>query len=94
MEKCYDFFVEEFFFFEFLELLDMIEKGYLSILVMLLNLNVSFGFREIIEKDKLNYLVNDIIVNINILINDFRSMRFVSGEYNFIIEFFILREDL
>ncbi|OOM09097.1 helicase C-terminal domain-containing protein [Clostridium saccharobutylicum] len=94
MEKCYDFFAEEFSSFEFLELLDMIEKGHPSILAMLLNLNASFGFRETIEKDKLNYLVNDIIVNINILINDFRSMRLVTGEYNFTTEFFIPREDL
>ncbi|MCE5221381.1 MAG: DEAD/DEAH box helicase [Clostridium sp.] len=94
MEKCYDFFAEEFSSFEFLQLLDMIEKGHPSIIAMLLSLNASYGCRETIEKDKLTYLVNDIIVNINILINDFRSMRLVSGEYNFNTEFFIPREDL
>lgn len=94
MEKCYDFFAEEFSSAKLIELLEMIEKGHPSILGMLLSLNASFGFRETIEKDKLNYLANDIIVNINILLNDFRSMRLISGEYNFTTEFFIPREDL
>lgn len=94
MEKCYDFFAEEFSSSEFLELLDMIEKGHPSILAMLLNLNGSFGYRETIEKDKLKYLVNEITVNINILLNDFRSMRLSNGEYNFNTEFFLPRDDL
>ena len=94
MEKCYDFFAEEFSSIEFFELLDMIEKGHPSILAMLLSLNASYGYRETIEKDKLIYLVNDITVNINILINNFRTMRLVSGEYNFNTEFFIPRDDL
>ncbi|WP_297425493.1 helicase C-terminal domain-containing protein [Clostridium sp.] len=94
MEKCYDFFLEEFSSAKLIELLEMIEKGHPSILSMLLSLNASFGYRETIEKEKLVYLVNDIIVNINILLNDFRSMRLVSGEYNFTTEFFIPRDDL
>ncbi|MDR3595269.1 helicase C-terminal domain-containing protein [Clostridium sp.] len=94
MEKCYDFFAEEFSSYQFLELLDLIEKGHPSIIAMLLNLNASYGYRETIEKDRIVYLVNEIIVNINILLNDFRSMRLVSGEYNFTTEFFIPREDL
>ena len=94
MEKCYDFFAEEFSSFEFLELLDLIEKGHPSIIALLLSLNASFGFRETIEKDKLTYLVNEITININILLNDFRSMRLVGGEYNFNTEFFIPRDDL
>lgn len=94
MEKCYDFFAEEFSYLEFLELLDLIEKGHPSIIALLLNLNASFGYRETIEKDKLTYLVNEITINTNILLNDFRSMRLVSGEYNFNTEFFIPRDDL
>ncbi|WP_238917330.1 helicase C-terminal domain-containing protein [Clostridium sp. YIM B02555] len=94
MEKCYDFFAEEFYSIQFLELLDMVEKGHPSIIAMLLSLNASYGHRETIEKDKLVYLVNDIVININILMNDFRSMRLVSGEYNFTTEFFIPRDDL
>ncbi|NRW91817.1 Rad3-related DNA helicase [Clostridium beijerinckii] len=94
MEKCYDFFAEEFSSAEFIQLLDLIEKGHPSIIAMLLTLNASFGYRETIEKDKIVYLANDIIVNINILLNDFRSLRLISGEYNFTTEFFIPREDL
>lgn len=94
MEKCYDFFAEEFSSNEFLELLDIIEKGHPSIIAMLLNLNASFGYRETIEKDKLIYLVNDIIVNINMLMNNFRSMRLCDGKYNFTTEFFLPRYDL
>lgn len=94
MEKCYDFFAEEFSSREFLEMLDIIDKGHPNIIGLLLNLNASFGFRETIEKDKIIYLVNEIIVNINILMNDFRSMRLISGEYDFNTEFFIPRDDL
>lgn len=94
MEKCYDFFAEEFTSSEFLESLDMIDKGHPNIIGLLLNLNASFGFRETIEKDKIMYLVNEIIVNLNILMNDFRTMRLVSGEYDFNTEFFIPRDDL
>ncbi|MBN7575761.1 exonuclease [Clostridium sp. 2-1] len=94
MEKCYDFFAEEFSSAEFIQLLDLIDKGHPSIIAMLLTLNASFGYRETIEKDKIMYLVNDIIVNINILLNDFRSLRLISGEYNFTTEFFLPREDL
>jgi len=94
MEKCYDFFAEEFSTAEFIELLDLIDKGHPSIIAMLLTLNAGFGYRETIEKDKIMYLTNDIIVNINILLNDFRSLRLISGEYNFTTEFFIPREDL
>ncbi|NYC73634.1 hypothetical protein DE167_004200 [Clostridium beijerinckii] len=68
-------------------MLDLIEKGHPSIIAMLLTLNASYGYRETIEKDKIMYLANDIIVNINILLNDFRSIRLVSGEYNFTTEF-------
>jgi len=72
----------------------MLEKGHPSIIAMLLTLNASFGYRETIEKDKLTYLSSEITVNISILLNEFRSMRLVSGEYNFNTEFFIPREDL
>lgn len=94
MEKCYDFFAEEFSSNEFLEILDIIEKGHPSILSMLLTLNASFGYRETIEIDKLKYLVNEITVNINILLNNFRSMRLSNGEYNFTTEFFLPRDEL
>jgi ATP-dependent DNA helicase DinG len=94
MEKCYDFFAEEFSYLQFLELLDMLEKGHPSVIGMLISLNGSYGYRETIEKDKLTYLTSEIIVNMNILLNDFRSMRLVSGEYNFTTEFFLPREEL
>lgn len=94
MEKCYDFFAEEFCYKEFLELLDTIENGHPSIIMLLNSLNLSYGYRETIEKDKLVYLVKEIIVNMNIILNDFRSMRLVSGEYNFNTEFFVPRDDL
>lgn len=94
MEKCYDFFAEEFSSMEFLEKLDMIDKGHPNIIWLLQNLNGSYGFRETIEKDKIMHLVNDIIVNLNLLMNDFRTMRLASGEYGFVTEFFIPRDEL
>lgn len=94
MEKCYDFFAEEFLSYEFLELLENMEKGHPSILAALLGLNASFGFRETIEKDRLKYIVEEIKLNTALLLNNFRSMRLSNGEYNFSTEFFVPREDL
>ena len=94
MEKCYDFFSEEFNSEEFLELLETIEKGHNNILYLLLNLNASFGHRETIDRDKMRYIVNDIIVNTQIVMNDLRCMRLCDTEYNFTTEFFLPREDL
>lgn len=94
MEKCYDFFSEEFNSEEFTELLGSIDSGHNNILYLLLNLNASFGHRENIEKDKMKYLVNDIIVNINMLNNEFRGMKLCNSDYNFTTELFLPREDL
>ncbi|GAA0076272.1 helicase C-terminal domain-containing protein [Clostridium sp. CTA-5] len=94
MEKCYDFFCEEFSSFDFIELLNQIEKGHPSIYMQLRNLNAEFGYRETIELDKLKYLVEDINTNILILINEFRRMNLVEGKYNFVTEFFLPREEL
>jgi len=94
MEKCYDFFAEEFHSQEFLELLETLEKGHNNILYLLLNLNASFGHRETIDRDKMRYLVNDIIVNTQIVMNDLRCMRLCDTEYNFTTEFFIPKEEL
>lgn len=94
MEKCYDFFCEEFNSEEFLKFLETIEKGHNNILYLLLNLNASFGHRETIDRDKIRYIVNNIIVNIQIVMNDLRCMRLCSTDYNFKTEFFLPREDL
>ena len=94
MEKCYDFFAEEFSSYEFLELLESMEKGHPSIIAALLGLNASFGFRETIEKDRLKYIVEEIKLNTALLLNNFRSMRLSNGEYNFSTEFFVPRDDL
>ena len=94
MEKCYDFFSEEFNSEEFFELLEIIEKGHNNILYLLLNLNAAFGHRESIDRDKIRYIVNDIKVNANLLINEFRGMKVCNNEYNFTTEIFLPREDM
>ncbi len=94
MEKCYDFFSEEFNSEEFLKFLEGIEKGHSNILFLLFNLNAAFGHREDIDRDKIKYMVNEIKVNINMLINEFRSLKLCNGEYNFTTEIFLPREDM
>ncbi|SFC21089.1 helicase C-terminal domain-containing protein [Clostridium uliginosum] len=94
MEKCYDFFCEEFSSYEFIELLNQIEKGHPSIYSQLRSLNAAFGYRETIELDKLKHLVEDINTNIAILLNEFRRMGLIEGTYNFTTEFFLPKEEL
>ncbi len=94
MEKCYDFFSEEFNSEEFFQLLEIIEKGNNNILFLLLNLNAAFGHKEGIDRDKIRYIVNDIKVNTNLLINEFRGMKLCNDEYNFTTEIFLPREDM
>lgn len=94
MDKCYDFFCEEFISNEFIELLNQIEKGHPSIYAQLRTLNAEYGYRENIDLNKLRFLVEEINSNIIILLNEFRSIELVNGKYNFTTEFFLPKEEL
>ncbi|NFN50195.1 DEAD/DEAH box helicase, partial [Clostridium botulinum] len=94
MDKCYDFFCEEFISNEFIELLNQIEKGHPSIYAQLRTLNAEYGYRENIDLNKLRFLVEEINSNIIILLNEFRSMELANGKYNFTTEFFLPKEEL
>ncbi len=94
MDKCYDFFCEEFISNEFIELLNQIEKGHPNIYAQLRTLNAEYGYRENIDLNKLRFLVEEINSNIIILLNEFRNIELVNGKYNFTTEFFLPKEQL
>ncbi|WP_252225349.1 helicase C-terminal domain-containing protein [Clostridium sp. ZBS2] len=94
MDKCYDFFCEEFISNEFIELLNQIEKGHPSIYTQLRTLNAEYGYRENIDLNKLRFLVEEINSNIIILLNEFRSIELANGKYNFTTEFFLPKDEL
>lgn len=94
IEKCYDFFCEEFISMDFNELLDQIEKGYPSIYTQLRKLNAEYGYRENIDLNKLRFLVEEIKSNIIILLNEFNNMQIIKGKYNFTTEFFLPKYEL
>ncbi|MDR5587855.1 helicase C-terminal domain-containing protein [Clostridium aquiflavi] len=94
MDKCYDFFCEEFISNELIELLNQIEKGHPSIYTQLRTLNAEYGYRENIDLNKLRFLVEEINSNIIILLNEFRSIELANGKYNFTTEFFLPKDEL
>ncbi|WP_315080078.1 helicase C-terminal domain-containing protein [uncultured Clostridium sp.] len=94
MDKCYDFFCEEFISNEFIELLTQVEKGHPSIYAQLRTLNAEYGYRENIDLNKLRFLIEEINSNIIILLNEFRNIELVNGKYNFTTEFFLPKDEL
>ncbi|WP_244835418.1 helicase C-terminal domain-containing protein [Clostridium sp. BJN0001] len=94
LDKCYDFFSEEFSYLEFLKLLENIDKHNPTIIYNLTNLNISYGFRENIDKEKIIRLKNDAKINTELLLNEFKSMKISDGRYNYSFEFFLPPSDI
>ncbi|AOR23528.1 helicase C-terminal domain-containing protein [Clostridium taeniosporum] len=94
IDKCYDFFCEEFVSNDFEDLLNQVEKGYPSVYSQLRKLNAEYGYRETIDLNKLRFLVEEIKSNIIILLNEFRNMKLINGKYNFTTEFFLPRYEI
>lgn len=94
LDKCYDFFSEEFCYSDFLKLLDNIDKHNPSIIYNLTNLNMSYGFRENIDKDKIIRLKNDAKINTELLLNEFKCMKVSDGKYDYSFEFFLPPENI
>ena len=87
MDKCYDFFSEEFISEDFCEILKNLYENEPTIYRQLNNLNSSNGFRESIELEKMKYWVKEIETYIAILLNKTIEYKLAGGEYNFRCEF-------
>jgi len=94
MEKCYDFFSEEFKSDDFSGLLKNLFEKEPTIYRQLAALNGSYGFRENIELDKIKYWVTEIETSMAILLNKSIELKLSGGEYNFKSEFFLPQEEL
>lgn len=94
MEKCYEFFSEEFKSDDFFEFLKNISEKEPTIYRQLTTLNGSNGFRETIELDKLKYWVSEIGTSMAILLNKCVELKLSGGDYNFKSEFFLPQEIL
>jgi len=89
MEKCYDFFSEEFRSKDFSELLKNIIEKEPTIYRQLTTLNGSYGYRETIDLDKIKYWISEIETSMAILLNKTIEFKLSGGEYNFRSEFFL-----
>ncbi|MGG7177800.1 helicase C-terminal domain-containing protein [Clostridium paraputrificum] len=94
MDKCYDFFSEEFKSDEYSDFLKLVWEKEPTIYRHLTNLNSSHGYRETIELDKLKYWVSEIENIMAILINKCLELKLSGGEYNFRTEFFLVEAHL
>ncbi|WP_185966705.1 ATP-dependent DNA helicase [Clostridium sp. HBUAS56017] len=92
MEKCYDFFSEEFNSEEFVELLKNAYEVEPTIYRQLTNLNASNGYRENVELAKIKYWITEIKTNIGIMLNKSIELKLVKDEYNFRSEFSLPEE--
>lgn len=87
MDKCYDFFSDEFISDDFSELLKSLYEKEPTVYRQLNNLNASNGYRETIELEKLKYWVKEIETYIGIMLNKTIELKLGGGEYNFRCEF-------
>lgn len=87
MDKCYDFFSDEFISEDFIEYLKNLYEKEPTIYRQLTNLNASNGYRESIELEKIKYWVKEIETYIGILLNKSIEYKLGGGEYNFRCEF-------
>lgn len=88
MEKCYDFFSEEFNSLEFCQLLDEIENGKPDIFFMLRKLNAEYGYKENIDRSALFNSRDNVIHNVYSVIDFFRKLKLSSKKYNLIVEYY------
>lgn len=89
MEKCYDYFSEEFNSIEFRKLLDHVLKTEPTIFKQLLRLNMSNGYRADVSLEKIKYWVDEIEINLAIILNSFMESKICKEEYSFKTEFYL-----
>lgn len=94
LDKCYDFFKDEFSSYEFRKLLSMIFEEEPTIIRNFKNLNSANGFRESIDEDKIKYWIHEIINNIELLLSTAKELKLVQGEYNFRAEYNLCEEHI
>ena len=92
MDKCYDFFSEEFSSFEFNGILKKAIELEPSIYRQLAFLNAQNGYRENIDKDKIVYWISEIDKTINLFLSSSRKLNLVQDEYNFRCEYNLSEE--
>lgn len=94
MEKCYDFYSEEFDSVEFINMLQSLIKKHPTIYNEFNKLNASYGYRENIDLKKMTELQADVEKSINNLLVRARELKLVYGEYNFKTEFYLCGNEL
>lgn len=94
MDKCYDFFSEEFRSDDFQKLLDLAYTNEPTIFRALINLNASNGYRETIELDKIKYWVVEIQNILYMFLNKAMELNLADSVYNFKTEYMLCTEEL
>lgn len=94
MEKCYDFFSDEFISKDFQEHLEYLYIKEPTIYRIMTNLNASCGYRESIDLDKIKYWTAQIQGDINLLLDKLREFSLCNDEYNYRTEFLLAEEDI
>nr|MCR4944737.1 ATP-dependent DNA helicase [Clostridium sp.] len=87
MDKCYDFFSEEFSSYDFTESLKNLYEKEPTIYRQFTNLNAQNGMRESIELEKIKYWVKEIETYMSILLNKAIELKLAGGDYSFKCEF-------
>ena len=94
MDKCYDFFADEFLSVELQEQLEYLYGKEPSIFRILNHLNASLGYREVLDLDKLKFCssqINSDIQNILIYLN---NANLKNDEYNFKVEYSLAEDSI
>ena len=94
MDKCYDFFSEEFNTFEFRNLLVSVFEKEPTIYRYLKVLNSNNGYKENIDMDKIKYWVDETNNSIEKFLNDALSLKLVDSQYSFKCEYNLARDDI
>lgn len=94
MEKCYDFFSDEFNTFEFKNLINQVLQEEPTIYRQLINLNSNNGLVENIEKDKIEYWCIEMQKSIDKVLSMSNALNLVKDEYNFRCEYNLVNEEL
>ena len=94
MDKCYDFFADEFGSRELQEQLEYLYGKEPSIFRILNYLNASLGYREILDLDKLKYWVSAINIDIQLILSHLSKVEISKDEYNFKVEYSLAESDI
>lgn len=94
MDKCYDFFADEFYSKELEEQLEYLYGKEPSIFRILNYLNASLGYREVLDLDKLKFCASQINLDIQKILIYLNNAKLPNDEYNFKVEYSLAEEDI